>query len=251
MRLRRIVGLDLSKNHYAASIVDLDWDNEFTVRFSKPVFRNSLTKITFGWGVKSKVDKWKKMFKAMNIHYVPEMHDFKDKQTRNIELANYICRYLLNDIGLGRALRFEGVIFAIEDYANKSTIQLEVVEFTSIIKHYIYKNKGAIRLYDPKSVKKWMGNGNFDKEQMLEAVNQEIMHIPEELNDIKNDTPAYDIADSLALLNMLQTELIVRYDPRELMNLSNNRKDIFNRVTSGNPDNLLVRPFLCKKDIGI
>jgi len=154
---------------------------------------------------------------------------------------------------------------AIEDYAigaafSGSTGLIQIAEMTGVVKHWIYMNGGAIRTYDPSTVKLYAtGKGNALKRHVIEAVEKEGFKLPPEMFKAVNkiwqgkpdkefDGPGSDLCDAYTLARMLWTELQVRAGKIELKDLPEHiREKIFFRVTKANPVNILAREFIKRK----
>ena len=155
---------------------------------------------------------------------------------------------------------------AIEDYAigaafSGSTGLIQIAEMTGVIKHWIYMNGGAIRTYDPSTVKLFAtGKGNALKRHVIEAAEQGKFKLPSEMfKEVKKvwqghpdkelDGPGSDLCDAFTLAKMLWTELQVRAGKLELKDLPGHvREKIFFRTTKANPVNILARDFIRRVD---
>jgi hypothetical protein len=226
-----IVGLDLSKNHYALILKDTE-----TAQF----------KVCFGWDSSSKVIKWQKKFLKYNIHHINKCENNIDA---GLQLADFIrsdiVRFMVGIVG-----KFETkevpVIIAIEgfSYMSNPLNVATLVEITHAVKQELYIMGCSMRIHDPLSVKLWAGSGSYKKEDMVKSALHHITIEPDFLQGKSN--PGQDIADALFLLVMLDYEIKVRQDPTALNKLSSNQKQIFNRVSKFYPNNLLDRKFLAK-----
>jgi len=179
---------------------------------------------------------------------------------RRIEFSTMAIQNMLMQLTQGRSW-----YVAIEDYAigaafSGSTGLVQIAEMTGTVKHWIYMNGGAIRTYDPSTVKLYAtGKGNALKRHVIEAAVSEGFNLPSEMfKEVKKtwqgkpdkelDGPGSDLCDAYTLAKMLWTELQVRVGNIELKDLPEHiRERIFFRVTKANPVNLLARDFIQRK----
>ena len=152
------------------------------------------------------------------------------------------------------------VYIAMEDYAFGAFARgiFENAEICGILKNYLYCHKINLRLIDPLSIKKWAtGNGHCLKKEMSLVARSEGFDIPDKLvkvvkKSVKKvevedfDGPGTDLADAYFLAQMLRTELLVREGKVEIKDLREHKREIFLRVSKRFPENLVVRPFICK-----
>jgi Holliday junction resolvasome RuvABC endonuclease subunit len=144
---------------------------------------------------------------------------------------------------------------SIEDYAMGSTKGqvFNIAEFTGCLKRKIFNIGVPLRKYDINSIKMFVTKkGNSDKSLLLAFYNkikdEDKFLFPK---DILEDAKSYanDIIDSYYIAKLLQLELKLRYGLVRLQDLELKEIEIFNRVTKGNPVNILARSFIEKKKL--
>lgn len=178
---------------------------------------------------------------------------------RRIVFSNTVIQNTLLDL-----IQYRPWYVAIEDYAigaafSGSTGLVQIAEMTGTIKNWIYMNGGAIRTYDPSTVKLYAtGKGNALKRHVIEAAVADGFNLPSSMfKEVKKiwqgkpdkelDGPGSDLCDAYTLAKMLWLELQVRSGNIEIKDLPEHiRERIFFRVTKGNPVNLLARDFIRK-----
>jgi len=214
----KIVGLDLSIN--GSGCVSLTLDDNLDI-IDKD-FR------TFTTVKKNATDKI--------IHY-NKKKDFDDYIEQNI----WMTKQIINFCSLGQYV-------AIEDYAYGAMgAVFHIGEFCGYVKHCLYEQEYIMRLYEPTTVKKFIIRGNADKI----LIEEEYDKLPKkekfaEIEDLPRGgkSPRCDVIDAYNLAKLLQLELKVRAGIITVRDLTDKQREIFNKVSKKNPENLLVRPFL-------
>jgi len=234
-----IGGLDLSKNHYALILKDLN---------------SAMSKIYIGWHTLSAVKKWEKKFSEYVFHYLPTKGKGETQEHYDMEQGMLLAKCIRNDIVnfirkidefwyMNSAEQLMPVIIALEGYAYRAYRSIDLAEVTRSVKEMIYKNYWAIRIHDPQSIKLWAGRGNYDKKQMVRQARRHI-DIPQEFSVLKSGGIATDIADAYFLMIMLEVEIAIRKDPIQMRHLNEKQLQVMNRTTRTQPVNLLNRDFL-------
>jgi Holliday junction resolvasome RuvABC endonuclease subunit len=226
-----IAGLDLSKNHYGLVVKEYG-QLDITVKLAAGVQE---TKARAKWPDNPDV----------LIHLLPPKGDTEQSlfdMSRCQLLPHVLSEALTQLSGYG-----DDLIVALEGYAYSESpfSVIPMAEITGVVKFMLFTFPAAIRVHDPMSVKMWAGKGNYKKEDMLKQALR-FISIPKFLQTGKADAPAYDIADAYFLMNMLEFEIKVRRGEFDVSRLSENRVQVFNRITKHYSINLLNRPFLAK-----
>jgi len=223
-------GLDLSKNHFAIIMKNM---------------KNGEYHCYVGWSSLSAIKKWKKVCSDFyTFYYLPkkgkgeyqEHYDMEAGKTLREAVAISISNFVIRTGGK------YPVLVSLEGYAYSGSQVVGLAEITRPVKEMMYDSFCAIRIHDPLSLKMWAGSGNFSKEQVLNEARKHV-NFPDILCQGKSN-PGFDLADALFLKTMLEWEVKVRNDPEYMRYLNEKQIQVFNRVTRGNPVNLLNRPFL-------
>lgn len=257
MKNKIIIGIDLSLNHWGICSLDLESGQVFEtgIMTDLKMFFNTKS-VTYEYHLKP----WDKKKENKN--------NFVARRRKRVSEYIWYCILLMLSRFCGKKgvlfgyLPYENVYVAIEDYAFGLHSQgiLENAEVCGILKNSLYGKGINLRLIDPSSMKKWAtGKGHCLKKETVTAAWGEGFEFSTKLikevdRKVKKETveefdgPGTDLADAYFLAQMLRTELLVREGSVEIKNLSEHRRDIFLRVTDRFPENLLVRPFICKRD---
>ena len=224
-----VCGCDLSKRHFALIMKDM---------------KSGDYHCYVGWQSLPSIKKWKKSCPEYTFYYLPkkgkgECQDHYDmeagktlREAVSISISNFVIR---------TGGKYP-VLIALEGYAYGGDQVIGLAEITRPVKEMMYDAGCAIRIHDPLSLKMWAGGGNFSKEQVLNEARKDV-NFPDVLCQGSNN-PGFDLADALYLKTMLEWEVKVRSDPSYMRRLNEKQIQVFNRVTRGNPVNLLNRPFL-------
>jgi len=146
---------------------------------------------------------------------------------------------------------------SLEDYAmgaSKGQV-FNIAEFTGCVKRKMFDLNIPLRKYDINSIKMFATKkGNSDKSLILSFYNKiedkDKFLFP--IDILENDKSyANDIIDSYYIAKLLQLELKLRHGLIRLQDLELKQIEIFNRVTKGNPINILARDFIQKKKLDI
>lgn len=169
------------------------------------------------------------------IHY--KKKDFEDD----------ISQYIFNRDKIFEAITKDGILpdyVAIEDYAYSANGKVfNIAESTGALKVKLYESFIPIRLYDPCSIKMFnSGYGNSDKVRMKECYDN--LDENEKLNGLVNE----DIIDAYFITNLLLHELKIRKGISSTKDYPEEKVRVFNRCTKAYPENILVRPFIQKKE---
>lgn len=229
-----ICGLDLSKTHYALYISDIKID-----------YRDYV----FGWQTESAVKKWQKKYDdtCYYIYSLPKKEAYDSADKFDMEIGNIITKQIVDNIFF-TVYKSDTVLISLEGYAyasNPFTV-IPIAEVTRAVKQELYNAGYAIRIHDPLTVKMWAGDAQYKKPEMLREARKHI-DIPEHFSKTKSNCPAYDIADAFWLCDMLQWEVLIRRDPTQMKNLTEQQLQVVNRISKFYPVNLLNRPFLAKE----
>ena len=176
-----IIGIDMSVNSPAV----------FKITYGKNYKQISIDYIAFTTILKiSKLD-------PKIIYYKQEQ--FKDYIEKIIWFRNNIWNFL--DIGNEHVVAFEGYAFG----ANGRIFN--IAESTYSLKEKIYENGNAIKIYPPKTIKKFFANtGNASKDLMISTFNNSefsdiLKHIPDK------NSPKEDLVDSFYVCKLLEYEM--------------------------------------------
>jgi len=137
-------------------------------------------------------------------------------------------------------------------YAAKGAV-IDIAEFIGSIKNYIYSHKYKLRIYQPQEPKMFITDkGNADKEQMLNMVKEKFgIDFSKFGIEVKKKTfsgPGFDLTDAYSILQLLKTELLLRYGKLDKDQLTLKQIEVFNRVTKKKKVNLLVEQFIYEKE---
>jgi len=137
---------------------------------------------------------------------------------------------------------------AFEGYAMKADGRVfDIAETTMCTKLMIYDWEIPIRIYDPNSIKIYATEkGNSDKIRIVDEFEKFSGIKPDLSNLPEYKSPKEDIVDAFWVAKLLQTELQLRRGLIQLKNLTLKQIEVFNRVTKGNPINILGTPFIKK-----
>lgn len=221
----KICGLDLSMN--SSGLVSLTLDDNLDI-----------------------IETKHEGFCSVKKHESEDIHLFRKKDYNN--------RYEMNEEASDIIKSFcKGADYiAIEDYAFGASGNLvDIGEFIGYVKMELMKDQHKLRLYDPNSIKKFAtGKGNSDKITMYQSFvkNSEIkpdINVLPVPNKASGVSPTSDIVDAYYIAKLLQQELKLRLGIVQLRSLSEDTITIFNRVSKANPENILVRDFVCLADV--
>jgi len=227
-----IAGLDMSKVHYALSVTDGE-NTDFTFTTAT----QSIAKLA--------------QQKEYNAHLFTTWLLFQKEYDCNCAFAytafaaERMKAFLVSDfVYMGTQMGKEEKYIAMEGYAlGAETGQLtQIAEVSGVVKSFLYNCGWKIRIHDPQSVKMFAtGNGHAQKAEMVAASKLYGLSYP---SFLEGRTEQEDIADSFFLMKMMETELKVRKNPKVMESLPEHHRHIFNRVTKGNPVNILVQNFI-------
>lgn len=180
-----IAGMDISINGSAISKFELNENLDIT----------NVSFLAF-----TKINKFEldvENFKIVNTKHDVYRNNY-DKYNKTINtIINFIgkdCKHISIE---GYALGAKGMVFNIS-------------EFTGILKYRLLKQKRKLRIYEPKSIKKYAtNNGNANKEMMIEAF-KERYNGWDCIKDFQVKSPISDISDSFHCGIMLLDELRVK-----------------------------------------
>jgi len=131
---------------------------------------------------------------------------------------------------------------AIEDYATAMTgPSFYTIEFTGMVKLWLFQNRIPFRLYSPKSVKLFAAErGDARKEEMRAAALRRWGFDAEAFGKTARD----DVADATAIAQLLHAELSVRDGSLSINDVDESAQHVLTNETKANPINLLSRPFV-------
>ena len=156
---------------------------------------------------------------GMNIHgYTrekPKDLDYVQEQSWKINNANYISYNIINAIA---PYVDEDTMFAIEgfSYGSRGNAFIDLITYNTFLKSKILRiSKKDILVYPPKTIKKFFtGNGNANKEKMLEAfkISEDELLLNDPFHKYILDTnygdkipkPVDDLVDAFAILCYLR-----------------------------------------------
>ena len=156
---------------------------------------------------------------GMNINgYVrekPKDLDYVQEQSWKINNANYLSYNIINAIA---PYVDEDTIFAIEgfSYGSRGNAFIDLITYNTFLKSKILRiSKNDILVYPPKTIKKFFtGNGNANKEKMLEAfkISEDELLLNDPFHKYILDTnygdkipkPVDDLVDAFAILCYLR-----------------------------------------------
>jgi len=248
----KIVGLDLSLNHFG--IVCLDFEKN----------------VVDGWGYMTTKRKFFNSIKSSDnvIKYFiqPRSKKTEDKDHFNSRRREEIFE-CLEDFFIRFGLLFDTLdaYVCTEDYAyhTSSSSSFQFSELFGLIKHYLWISKFKLRLIGPTSLKLWVSSkGNALKKDVM----NDMRYLAEQIQfpnldllfdgklfscnkkAFKDDVdgPATDVIDAFALASILAQELKLRDGNLVLKELSYNQRRVFLHVSKSQPVNLLDTPFICK-----
>lgn len=155
----------------------------------------------------------------------------------------------LNDIrlGVGDFLRRVNPEYAaMEGYAlTKAPIASRLLgEVGGVVRLVLLGLNIPFRVYDIEDIKKFAtGSYKAEKAEMVLACRDRW----EELNFMlygKVDGAAGNLADSYAIVRMLELELKIRSGESSIADVTNQEREVFNKVTKMRPSNYLATPFI-------
>jgi len=163
--------------------------------------------------------------------------DFEYNFQKSIHIRNLIIDFL-------EYSKIDYVSFEGYSYGSVGRV-FDIAEATSLLKSlFVERYDSKVRIYDPKSIKKFAtGNGNADKNLMLRFYDTNGDKI--NLNDY-GACYVNDVVDAFYSAKLLLQELRLRFGLDDIRAIDQNIRDVFNRVTKRQPENLLVTPFLEK-----
>lgn len=217
----KIAGLDLSINSSGVTVCNLD--KEF----------NIIDVNSFGF------TQVKKNERSNIIHF--KNKDFSNEYEKYTFMINHImewtkdCEYV-----------------AVEDYAfgAQNSMIFNIAENSGLIKFHLLKAGAKLRLYTPKSVKKYFSAyGLSDKVGMFNAYNNykglkfDISDLPI-VDNGRGVSPTSDIIDSFAICDMLSTELKIRNKKIELGELDKHIQECFTASSKTNKQGVLGIEFI-------
>jgi hypothetical protein len=226
-----IVGLDISKVHYALSVTDGENTDFMFTTVKKGIVKEALSK-------------------GYQAHYLESWQTFQTVFGTNNPFAYTLYAsekmksFLVSDFMYISKTALRDHYIAVEGYSMGSeTGQLtQIAEVIGCVKSFLYVTGWRIRVHDPQSVKMFAtSKGHATKEEMIEASRLYGLSYPHFLEGVSEQN---DVADAFFLMKMLETELKVRNDPFLMKKLPDHQKHIFNRVTKSNPVNILDQDFV-------
>jgi len=145
----------------------------------------------------------------------PKDLDYVQEQSWKINNANYLSYNIINAIA---PYVDEDTIFAIEgfSYGSRGNAFIDLITYNTFLKSKILRiSKKDILVYPPKTIKKFFtGNGNANKEKMLEAfkVSEDELLVNDSFHKYILDTnygdkipkPVDDLVDAFAILCYLR-----------------------------------------------
>jgi len=136
-----------------------------------------------------------------------------------------------------------------------------LAEIAGSVKLMMYNFDIPYRLTDPKSLKMWLGNGNYKKIDIYEVSKEKKTIMLDFLNDsaffgvnkskkkvFKEALPGCDVMDAYWLADILRHEVLVRKGIYNLVSLEPTQRKLFLRVTTVNPVNILDKPFVASSE---
>jgi len=149
----------------------------------------------------------------------------------------------------------------IEDYSfgSKSGSLFQIGGFIEGVKLLLFKKNIPLRLVSPKTGKLFAtGNGNADKNQIIEAVKTkwekinflELIFSNRKKKVTKSDlSKIEDLCDAYSLARLLDTELKLRKGQIRIQDLEEHEIQVFNRVTRKRPENILSIDFIKNNEV--
>ena len=145
----------------------------------------------------------------------PKDLDYVQEQSWKINNANYLSYNIINAIA---PYVNEDTIFAIEgfSYGSRGNAFIDLITYNTFLKSNILRiSKNDILVYPPKTIKKFFtGNGNANKEKMLEAfkISEDELLLNDPFHKYILDTnygdkipkPVDDLVDAFAILCYLR-----------------------------------------------
>jgi len=124
--------------------------------------------------------------------------------------------YKIFEIGNKNNVLRDNIYIIIEGYSYhaprslKPGLVFNIAEATAILKYILYINKLKFKIYQPKSVKKFItGNGNANKKLVYDTICKDLKINLSEYLKIKEGDLLYDFSDSFSILYMLYNEMML------------------------------------------
>jgi Holliday junction resolvasome RuvABC endonuclease subunit len=169
-----------------------------------------------------------------NNIYLCRHKDFKNNMEKSIFTISKISEFVSDCEYIAR-----------EDYAMGAIGMIfDIAEFVGCLKMNLYSLNKKIRMYSPKTVKKFNTlDGNADKIKGEDVYHKngdvlKLNHLPE------YKSPKLDIIDAYFICNLLHNELKLRHGISKIKDYHLKQIEVFNSVTKSNPNNILTQEFL-------
>jgi len=245
---KRIVGLDLSVNHFGICCID-------------PSNFNAIISISYLTNKKKFLPKKGSNGKVISYFFAPKLktedNDIYESKRRSTILYAIQDFFVRNGLGL----HFKDVYICIEDYAKGATSRgtYQIGEMGGLVKNYFWEKGFKLRKISPNTLKLWAtGDGGAFKSSMLKTAkkwgfepyyDEHLLETKKKGKDksIDADGPITDMCESYLLALFLRQELDLRSGEQELKKLPQYQRTVFLRTTKAQPVNILAIPFICQE----